>query len=410
MPEPVFRVLYVAPILAYPPAGGPEMDIVNSVKALSRSSELHLVCTVPHGSVSTEAEAFFRSKSSAFQFVPSARRGYAAKISRRVRRALTGNTGLHADAAWILSYYHRHSMDAIWCDRGEELSVDLIHALKAADPTARVVCDTCAVYSQFILRELPFVDSDARKQTILEAGRRKQAEERSLVRIADVTTAVSEIDAEYYRSIAPVPESVMLFSNVVDVEAYTRVPPPDGFSRPAIVSPGTYYSVHSPMAEGARWYVEQVLPLIRQKVPSVTTYFVGKGSDQHLASILDGNHEGLVTTGRVRSVLPFLSNAEVCIVPLHFESGTRFKILEAGACGTPVVSTTLGAEGLPVESGRHLLLADTPQAFADSVLRVLHDRELAGRLAAELRRLVDDQFGIGRLAAEATRVLNYLRR
>jgi len=406
----MFRVLYVAPILAYPPAGGPEMDIVNSVKALSRSAELHIAGTVQQDTVSSEAEAFFKDRSAAFHYVPSARTGYPARISRRVRRTVTGRTGLDADAAWILSYYRRHSMDAIWCDRGEELSVDLIHALKAADPTARVVCDTCAVYSQFILRELPFADSDARKQSILEAGRKKEAQERSLVTIADVTTAVSEIDAGYYRSISPAPESVMLFSNVVDVDAYQQVAPPAGFSKPAIVSPGTYYSVHSPMAEGAQWFVDQVLPLIRQTVPSVTTYFVGKGSDQHLRSILDGNDPRLVATGRVRSVLPFLSNADVCVVPLHFESGTRFKILEAGACGTPVVSTTLGAEGLPVQSERHLLLADTPDAFAAAVVRVLRDRELADRLAAELRTLVDAEFGIGRLAAEGTRVLDYLRR
>ena len=86
----MFRVLYVAPILAYPPAGGPEMDVVNSVKALSRSSELHIVATVPQDSVSAQAEQFFRQKSAAFQYVPSAQTGYAARISRRVRHALNG--------------------------------------------------------------------------------------------------------------------------------------------------------------------------------------------------------------------------------------------------------------------------------------------------------------------------------
>src|SRR5262249_24506253 len=151
-------------------------------------------------------------------------------------------TSLSADVDWILSYYRRHSMDVIWCDRGEELSVELIHGLKARDPTARVVCDTCAVYSQFILRGLPYADTEEAKQKILAAGRKKENEERSLVNIADVTTAVSDVDAQYFRAIARMPESVLLFSNVVDVDSYTPVSPPAGFSRPALVSPGTFYS------------------------------------------------------------------------------------------------------------------------------------------------------------------------
>jgi len=405
----MFRVIYAAPILAYPPAGGPEMDIVNSVKALSTISELHIVSTVPQSQVNPSAEEFFRQKSVAFHYSPSARGGYPAKINRRLRM-LAGQTLVEADANWILSYYRKHSMDAIWCDRGEELLVDLIHTIKAADPKAKVVCDTCAVYSQFILRELPYADTEARKQKILAAGKKKEAEEQSLAKISDVTTAVSEIDAQYYRSIARVPESVMLFSNVVDVDAYAAVSAPAGFSKPALVSPGSYYSPESPMAEGTRWFVDHILPRIRKAVPSIGLYLVGKGSDQHLGSIIDPHDPRIVTTGRVPSVVPYLANADVCIVPLRFESGTRFKILEAGASGTPVVSTTLGAEGIPVESGRHLLLADSPEEFADAVVRVLQDKDLARRLATGLRSLVDAQFGIRRLAADGTAILTYLNR
>jgi polysaccharide biosynthesis protein PslH len=107
-------------------------------------------------------------------------------------------------------------------------------------------------------------------------------------------------------------------------------------------------------------------------------------------------------------MLPFLTNADVCIPP-RFESGTRFKILEAGASGTPVVSTTLGAEGLPVESGRHLLIADTPEAFAEAIVRVIRDRTLAATLSRQLKLLVKSRFGIDRLAVEGAAVLDYLK-
>ena len=127
--------------------------------------------------------------------------------------------------------------------------------------------------------ELPFAQTEERKQTILAAGRKKAEEERSLVNIADVTTAVSEVDAQYYRSIARAPESIRLFSNVVDLDSYAPVGPPEGFSKPAIVLPGTFYSPESPMAEGTRWFINEILPRIRDAVPAVTLYLVGKGSD-----------------------------------------------------------------------------------------------------------------------------------
>jgi polysaccharide biosynthesis protein PslH len=405
----MFRVLYTTPIVAHPPMGGPEMDVENAIKALSTISELHIISRMPRElSGGSSVEQFFGAKSAAFHYSPSAQSNIHAKVRRRVR-AWLGQNSVHADVDWILSYYRKHSLDVIWCDRGEESSVELIHGLKAKDPSAKVVCDTCAVYSQFILRGLPYATSDEQKQQILAFGKKKEEQEKSLVNIADVTTAVSETDAEYYRSIARAPESVMLFSNMVDVDVYQRVEPPPGFVKPALLCPGSYYSPESPMADGAHWFVNDVLPLIREQVPSVNLYLAGKGSDRNLGPLVERADPHVIVTGRVPSMLPFLTNADVCIVPLRFESGTRFKILEAGASGTPVVSTTLGAEGLPVESGRHLLIADTPEGFAEAIVRVIRNRTLAATLSRELNLLVKSRFGIDRLAAEGAAVLGYLK-
>jgi glycosyltransferase involved in cell wall biosynthesis len=96
------------------------------------------------------------------------------------------------------------------------------------------------------------------------------------------------------------------------------------------------------------------------------------------------------------------------LVPLHFESGTRFKILEAGACGIPLVSTTLGAEGIPVVDGRDILLADEPAKFASAILRLLDDKSLAARLAANCRQLVQQQFSVARLSENAREILAFL--
>jgi glycosyltransferase involved in cell wall biosynthesis len=97
-------------------------------------------------------------------------------------------------------------------------------------------------------------------------------------------------------------------------------------------------------------------------------------------------------TGAVDDVRPHLAKAAAVIVPLRLGGGTRLKIVEAMAMGKPIVSTSIGAEGIDVEDGRHLLIADTPAQFATAVGRVLDDRTLAARLGAEGRALVTARY------------------
>jgi glycosyltransferase involved in cell wall biosynthesis len=106
--------------------------------------------------------------------------------------------------------------------------------------------------------------------------------------------------------------------------------------------------------------------------------------------------------------MPHLCYADVAIVPLRFESGTRFKILEAAACGIPIVSTTLGAEGLAVSHGEDILIADRPRSFADSIIRLIKDRDFALRVAKNLKTLVYEKYSLKSLTQEGQRILEYL--
>jgi glycosyltransferase involved in cell wall biosynthesis len=99
-------------------------------------------------------------------------------------------------------------------------------------------------------------------------------------------------------------------------------------------------------------------------------------------------------TGEVASIVPYLRASVAALVPLRWESGTRFKILEAFACGTPVISTTLGAEGLDVEHGRHLLLADEADAFAGAVLSLVEEPALGQRLVQPAYDLVRQEYDL----------------
>jgi glycosyltransferase involved in cell wall biosynthesis len=138
------------------------------------------------------------------------------------------------------------------------------------------------------------------------------------------------------------------------------------------------------------YFVTEVLPLVQREVPSVCLRITGAEAGT-LPNGLAGNPR-VVLTGHLEDIRPVVAGSWVCVVPLRIGGGTRLKILEAMALGTPVVSTTKGAEGLRVVSGEHLLLADTSRSFAEQTVRLLRQPELRADLAMRARRLVEREY------------------
>jgi glycosyltransferase involved in cell wall biosynthesis len=389
----MIRILFVTPELEHPPASGPTLRIESSIKVLSRISELHLVSRVDRQRLGgPQAEGFYRNLCSGFGYAPSA-------VNRQLPEG-----GVKEDAGAIIRYAGKHQIDIIWFGFGN-ISHRLMKTIKSLRPGLRVICDTDSVWSRFVLRELPFEASPERRAQIEEEGHLKEQEEADSVNFCDITTAVSEVDAEYYRGLAQDPSRVHIFSNVIDLDNYPPHPPPEGFKSPSLYLAGSFYAATSPMARAARWVITEVWPGVSRVVPDAHLYIIGNGASECLSDIQIHN---VSVMGKVKTVLPYLCNASVALVPLMFESGTRFKIMEAGVCNIPIVSTTLGAEGIPVISGEHMLIADTPEDFVEAIVRIIQDRELAAHLAKNCRRLIEKRYSLEQLSREATNILRYL--
>jgi glycosyltransferase involved in cell wall biosynthesis len=306
------------------------------------------------------------------------------------------------DARFIVDYAHQMGIKIIWFGYGN-LSYELIKQIKRLDKTLCLICDTDSVWSRFLFRELPFIDDAKEQQRILAAVQRKEKEEKEWVGLCDITTAVSEVDAEYYRCLTTDHRKIAIFSNVLDVDKYEgKVDSPATLRNPSIYLAGSFGKSTSAMNRAAEWLINGIVPIIKRSIPSLHCYVVGNHSDISFGHL---NSAHFTATGRVDSVLPYLKNIDVALTPLQFESGTRFKILEAAACKRPMVSTTLGAEGLPVYSGEHILLADKTDDFAQAVVRLIEDKPYAKQLAEASYQLIKQQFGIDRLVAEAQSIL-----
>ncbi|MBI3933729.1 MAG: glycosyltransferase [Acidobacteria bacterium] len=158
---------------------------------------------------------------------------------------------------------------------------------------------------------------------------------------------------------------------------------------------------HRPNAEGLTYFCDEVLPLIREERPGVTLNIVGAGASEDWEQRFSG--EGIRLLGQVPDIRDPLGSYSVFVCPIRTGAGVRVKILEAFASGIPVVSTSLGAEGIAARSGHDILLADTPAEFARECLKLLEQPQLAETIAASARRLVETRYNWPVAVAELDR-------
>lgn len=155
--------------------------------------------------------------------------------------------------------------------------------------------------------------------------------------------------------------------------------------------------------DAVRYFVHEILPLVRAVEPRVRFMITGR-ADQVAQNELSEDNVVLFT-GYVDDVRPVVRAGSVCVVPLRLGGGTRLKILEAMALGVPVVSTPKGAEGLGLENRVHLLLAESPQDFANATLELLSDRDLRNRLTFAARKHVCQEYDWSKSQERLARVL-----
>ncbi len=219
--------------------------------------------------------------------------------------------------------------------------------------------------------------------------------ERDACRRFDTVIAVSEADAEKMRADYDL-KNVVAIPTAVDTD-YFR-PDPNLARMPAtLVFTGSLD--WTPNIDGLKWFVDLVLPIVTRAVPNVKLNVVGRNPRPDLVAGIKGR-PGVELVGRVPDVRPHVQSAVASVVPLLVGGGTRMKIYESLALDTPVVSTTIGAEGLPLEKNKHILIADSPQAFAEATIRVLTDSAACAALGKQGGDYVREKFSAAAVARE----------
>jgi sugar transferase (PEP-CTERM/EpsH1 system associated) len=218
--------------------------------------------------------------------------------------------------------------------------------------------------------------------------------ERTQLNRADRVLTVSNADRDAFVSYLPV-NKIDVIPTGVDID-YFR-PGDQSSENPAeLVFTGSMDWM--PNEDGIFYFVEEILPAVRARIPEVTLTIIGRKPSERLKQ-LAARFAGIHVTGRVEDIRPYVDKGAVYIVPLRVGSGTRLKIFEAMAMGKAIVTTTIGAEGLPVNSGKDVLFADDPSQFAKAVIQLIVNPEQRRRIGQAARQLVEEHFSWSSVAA-----------
>jgi glycosyltransferase involved in cell wall biosynthesis len=235
----------------------------------------------------------------------------------------------------------------------------------------------------------------------LEARRVKRYEG-MIVDTFDYTLSVTNVDSHYlmeakaaYRNeIRPADEardcssspiSILTVPIAVDTEVLQPIRRKRGSKK--IFTLGTLH--YPPNADGIRWFVREVFPLIKERISDVTMTIAGRNPPADFHQFSEESRGAIKITGYIPDLQPHLEESALIVVPVRAGSGLRVRILEAFAQAMPVVTTTVGLEGIDAQPDRDVLVGDTPQDFAAAVIRLIEDDALQAQLAANGRSLAE---------------------
>jgi glycosyltransferase involved in cell wall biosynthesis len=377
------KILWLSPGFPHPTNRGGQIRTLEILRWLHKRHDIHFLALHDGSTEAIRQSSEYCSRAWPVQF------SLALKTSVRFRMQLM--RGLVATEPVVVSRKHSSEM--------KHLAEELVRKEKYD----RVVCDFLTsttnlpsgtsfvlfqhnVETQIWLRYGNCARGVLRRWYFLRQAERMRIFERSACGRASRVVAVSKADANLLRELHGI-EEVAVVPTGVDAAH---------FSKPSSYQTGSGLVFCGsmdwwPNIEGILWFVSEVLPAIHRLQPGCTLTIAGRNPSSAIYKLAADNPL-IVVTGTVDDIRPYFWSSAVSIVPLHAGSGTRLKIFESMAAHIPVVSTTVGAEGLEVSSPQNIRIADSPENFALACLELLQDPVARESQASAAEQLVRERF------------------
>lgn len=397
------NILIISPYLPYPPDDGVRIRLFNLIKRISRKHNVALLSFID--SVDQTRHVPFLSKYCCLvETVVTHRHARWSKFSSLIYALYSG-----------VPLESRLAFDKEMADKMhtllEALHFDIVHV--------------DGIFMAGYLKEIPQASNIKKVVTVIDIlsikfRRMFKIEKKLFTRIRllidwlimrkwevrvlseiDKGITVSSLDKQSLQRVDPRLD-ISVIDNGVDVEQYNPLLP--NREKKNILFLGIMG--YQPNHDAALFFCTKILPLVKKKIANCKFFIVGKGPKQPILDLSDDEH--VIVTGYVDDIRSFYQSSDISVVPLRAGGGSRLKILEAMALGRPVVSTSIGCEGLEVIAGQHLLVADDPEDFAKKTVQLLTDEALYDHLVREARKLVETQYSWDSVAENLVNVYSAL--
>jgi glycosyltransferase involved in cell wall biosynthesis len=369
------KILVFYPYIPYPVDRGTFQRTFHLLRALARDHEVDLLALAEKGE-NTEHREIFASFCREVEFIPFEHPPWQSLFPARLLNPLPSNV-----AHWTLP----HVAEAL-ARRLANNHYDLVHACDLvlaqyfihSHRDQPLAIDRSRVDLQFQLMEHARMKFPFRTRLLrFESYAKLWRFERQVARRAAVEVVCGPDDEIFLRKYVARDMPIEVLANGVDLEYFDPATTPDPRAeKPTVLFCGAMD--YNPNVDALRWYFGEVHERLRQLVPDLQVLIVGKAPIPEVHAY--AGLPDVTVTGGVPDVRTYYRRSWLQIVPLRIGGGTRLKIVESMAIGTPVVSTTIGAQGLNLRHAEDILLADTPEAFAQETARALRDASLRAHI------------------------------
>ncbi len=384
MSEPPLRILYVLPQLPYPPDRGGKIVMHHLIQGIRRRHQVWIAALVHHGQDEDLREEFRKQYPETALF-PAAPRWSIPRLAR----------ALFSSKPYKVHRFY-HAAMAGWVQRCvRELSIDIIHCqnfytaqyVTGEEPCGRVLYKEN--FEAFLLQR--YVDTHEGGNVLFRWAARRQVRrtlgyEVDVCRRFDRVLMISEVDRDRFAAYHPQAPLDVLPPGI-DLDARRPAPRDPQPGRVVFSGAMDYF----PNVDAVEVFCAGVWPKIRGAIPEAEFFIVGQRPEARVRRW--HGTDGITVTGRVEDIRPFLADAAVYVVPLRVGGGVRLKILDAMAMGKAIVSTSVGAEGLDVVDGENIVIADGPDAMAQTMVRLLQAKDERERLGKAARAFAERRGG-----------------
>lgn len=385
------RILNLAYTCPWPPRGGNDQRVWHLCRLIGKKAEQTLLCRVTDPS---DAGQFTRFHGEAMDVINL----YLPRPSR-LARTLTGLRFLAGPnpimtGGFYFPLFHETLKSLVHSNRFDVIVMDGIY-LGIYWPLLRKsrafkVLNHFDIESLSLRRKSALLRTNWEKCLFRLDAARMERLERRIMRTADLVWVTSTVDRDLLFRIDP-QLPIRVAPNGVDCDAIARLPASDNHEILFVGTLGEFAN-----ADAVQYFVREVFPLVKKLVPDAVFRVVGRNPSPEILALK--RFPGVDVTGPVEDTAPWYRRCAAAVVPIRAGGGTRLKILEAMAYGRPVVSTTIGCEGIEAVPRRDVMIADRPDVMAAAVHEVLSSPALAASLALAARKLVETRYSWRQIA------------